>query len=149
MSLDEPDAPRRERLQRVLDAARRVGRTAQQLLMLARADQSASDGWQHEDIDLAAVVESMVGEQLSAAEAAGIDFGAEVGPTSVRGVDWLLAEAARALTENAAASSMDGRSSRSRTRASGSRRSRESACSSASIARATRAARVAGSGSRS
>jgi two-component system sensor histidine kinase TctE len=87
----------------VLDAARRIGRTAQQLLMLARADESASGGWQREDVDLAAIVESTVGDQLSAAEAAGIDFGADVAAASVHGVGWLLAEAARSLTENAIA----------------------------------------------
>lgn len=100
---DEPDAARRERLQRVLDAARRVGRTAQQLLMLARADESASSGWQHEDVDLVGIVESIVGDQLSAAEAAGIDFGADVAAASAHGVGWLLSEAARSLTENAIA----------------------------------------------
>jgi two-component system sensor histidine kinase TctE len=103
LSKDEPDARRRERLQRVLDAARRAGRTAQQLLMLARADQSASSGWQREDVDLAAIVEATVGDQLSAAEAAGIDFGAEIAAAWVHGVGWLLAEAARSLTENAIA----------------------------------------------
>ena len=103
LSQDEPDATRRERLQRVLDAARRAGRTAQQLLMLARADQSAGSAWQREDLDLAAIVESTVGDQLSAAEAASIDFGAEIAAVSVHGVGWLLAEAARSVTENAIA----------------------------------------------
>jgi len=99
----EPDSKRRERLQRVLDAARRLGRTAQQLLMLARADQSARPDWQFEDLDLVSVVESTVSDELGSAEAAGIDFGAEVSPAPVRGVEWLLSEAAKSLTENAIA----------------------------------------------
>jgi two-component system sensor histidine kinase TctE len=103
LSRDEPDAARRERLHRVLDAARRVGRTAQQLLLLARADQSASSGWLREDVDLVAIVESTVGDQLAAAEAAGIDFGADLAEAPGHGVDWLLSEAARTLTENAIA----------------------------------------------
>ena len=103
LAQNEPDAARRERLQRVLDAARRVGRTAQQLLLLARADQSASSGWQREDVDLVEIIESTVSDQLSAAEAAGIDFGAEMAAASVHGIGWLLSEAARSLTENAIA----------------------------------------------
>jgi two-component system sensor histidine kinase TctE len=99
----EPDPKRRERLQRVLDAARRLGRTAQQLLMLARADQSARPDWQFEDLDLVSIVESTVSDVLGAAEAAGIDFGAEIAPAPVRGVEWLLSEAAKSLAENAVA----------------------------------------------
>jgi len=100
---DEPDTKRRERLQRVLDAARRLGRTAQQLLMLARADQSARPDWQFEDLDLISIVESAVSDELGSAEAGGIDFGAEVAAAPVRGVEWLLSEAAKSLTENAIA----------------------------------------------
>jgi two-component system, OmpR family, sensor histidine kinase TctE len=100
---DERDTKRRERLQRVLDAARRLGRTAQQLLMLARADQSARPDWQFEDLDLVSIVESAVSDELGSAEAAGIDFGAELAPAPVRGVEWLLSEAAKSLTENAIA----------------------------------------------
>ena len=100
---DEPDAKRRERLQRVLDAARRLGRTAQQLLMLARADQSARPDWQFEDLDLVSIVESAVSDELGSAEAGGLDFGAELAPAPVRGVEWLLSEAAKSLTENAIA----------------------------------------------
>src|SRR4029077_2221388 len=103
LSHDAPRAARRDHLHGVLGAARRVGRTAQQLLLLARADQSASSGWQREDVDLVEIVESTVSDQLSAAEAAGIDFGADIAPAPVHGVGWLLSEAARSLTENAIA----------------------------------------------
>ena len=108
LSRDEPDGARRERLHRVLDAARRVSRTAQQLLLLARADQSASSGWQREEVDLVEIVQSTVSDQLAAAEGAGIDFGADVAPVSVHGIGWLLSEAARSLTENAIANTPAG-----------------------------------------
>jgi two-component system sensor histidine kinase TctE len=99
----ETDTKRRERLQRVLDAARRLGRTAQQLLMLARADQSALPDWQLEELDLVSIVESTVSDELVAAESGGLDFGAELAPAPVRGVEWLLSEAAKSLTENSIA----------------------------------------------
>jgi two-component system sensor histidine kinase TctE len=87
----------------VLDAARRLGRTAQQLLMLARADQSALPDWQLEELDLVSIVESTVSDELVAAESGGLDFGAELAPAPVRGVEWLLSEAAKSLTENSIA----------------------------------------------
>jgi two-component system sensor histidine kinase TctE len=101
MTADEPSLSRKQRLQHVLDGVQRLGRTARQLLTLARADESATPSLALEDVDLASIVESCVAEHLVQAETAGIDFGAEVAPASVRGIDWLIAEALRNLVDNA------------------------------------------------
>ncbi len=103
MCADEPNPLRRERLERVLDGARRVGQTAHQLLTLARADESAVQSWNFEPVDLASLVESVVADHLTAAERAGVDLGADVTPATVSGVGWLLAEALRSLVSNAIA----------------------------------------------
>ena len=100
---DEPAIPQRERLQRILDGARRLGHTTQQLLILARADESASPAWDFEEVDLASIVESIVMESIVTAGEQGIDLGAEVREATVPGVGWLLAEALRSLANNALA----------------------------------------------
>jgi two-component system sensor histidine kinase TctE len=101
MAADEPSLSRKQRLQHVLDGVQRLGRTARQLLTLARADESATPALALADVDLASIVESCVAEHLLQAEAADIDFGAEVATASVRGIDWLVAEALRNLVDNA------------------------------------------------
>jgi two-component system sensor histidine kinase TctE len=103
MAADEKDASRRERLRRILEGARRMSRTTQELLMLARADEAANPNWQLEDVDLPSIVESAIASDLSAAESAGIDLGAQIQAASVQGVGWLLAEAVRCLVDNAIA----------------------------------------------
>jgi two-component system sensor histidine kinase TctE len=100
---DEPALAQRERLQRILDGARRLGHTTHQLLILARADESASPDWDFEEVDLASIVESIVGESIAAAGEAGIDLGADVREATVPGVGWLIAEALRSLANNALA----------------------------------------------
>jgi two-component system sensor histidine kinase TctE len=97
----EEDSGRRQRLERILDGARRLSRTTHQLLTLARADESASPRWDWEDVNLTAIVESAVAESLSLAQRARIDLGAELHDAVVRGIDWLLGEAVIALTNNA------------------------------------------------
>jgi len=101
MTADEPSPERQTRLRRVLDAARRLSRTAEQLLMLARADESAILTTEPGDVDLTSVVESTIADHVTQAEAAGIDFGANIANASTRGIDWLIAEALRNLVANA------------------------------------------------
>ena len=103
MTADEPTPERQARLRRVLDAARRLSHTAQQLLMLARADESANLATELVDIDLASIVESTIADHVMQAEAAGIDLGASIANASTRGIDWLIAEALRNLVANALA----------------------------------------------
>jgi two-component system, OmpR family, sensor histidine kinase TctE len=97
----EEDGPRRLRLLRILDGARRLSHTTHQLLTLARADESANPRWEFEDVELTTIVEAAVADGLAAAENAGIDLGAELERTTVRGIGWLLTEALKALTNNA------------------------------------------------
>jgi len=103
MTADEPTPERQDRLRRVLDAARRLSHTAQQLLMLARADESASLATEFAPVDLASVVESTIADHVTQAETAGIDLGANIADASARGIDWLIAEALRNLVGNALA----------------------------------------------
>jgi two-component system sensor histidine kinase TctE len=103
MSADEPSPERHDRLRRVLDAARRLSRTAEQLLMLARVDESANLATELGEVDLASVVESTIADHVTQAESAGIDLGASIAAASTRGIDWLIAEALRNLVSNALA----------------------------------------------
>ncbi|HWN37007.1 MAG TPA: sensor histidine kinase [Gammaproteobacteria bacterium] len=103
MAADEPTPDRQARLRRVLDGARRLSHTAQQLLMLARADESANLATELADVDLASIVESTIADHVMQAEAAGIDLGANIATASTRGIDWLIAEALRNLVANALA----------------------------------------------
>jgi two-component system sensor histidine kinase TctE len=98
---DATEPQHAERLRSVLDAARRLAHTAQQLLALARADEAVTLDRKFEDVDLARVVESAIGDRVAAADAAGIDLGAEIEATTVRGVPWLIAEALANLLDNA------------------------------------------------
>jgi two-component system, OmpR family, sensor histidine kinase TctE len=97
----EEDPIRRHRMLRVLDGARRLSYTTHQLLTLARADESANPRWDFEEVELTAIVESVIAESLVGAEEAGIDLGAELQRATVRGIGWLLTEAIKALTNNA------------------------------------------------
>jgi len=101
MCASEEDPSRRQRLERILGGARRLSHTTNQLLTLARADESASPAWEWGAVDLATTVESVVADSLASAEHGGIDLGAELGAAPVRGIDSLLAEAVKALAENA------------------------------------------------
>jgi two-component system sensor histidine kinase TctE len=101
MSAGESDPARRERMHRILDGARRLSHTTQELLTLARADAAANPGLRLEHVDLAAIMETAVTDNLTAAEGGGVDLGAQLDEASVHGIDWLLAEAAKALVVNA------------------------------------------------
>ena len=101
MSTNESDPAREERLRRILDGARRLSHTTQELLTLARADESVNPGLRLEQVDLASIAETAVADNLAAAEASGVDLGAQIEEASVHGIDWLLGEAAKALVTNA------------------------------------------------
>lgn len=101
MADDETDPSRKDQLGRVLDGARRLTHSTQQLLALARSDEAATLDWKLTPVDLASVVDPVVNERIAASDAAKIDLGAEVSPADARGVSWLLAEALGNLVDNA------------------------------------------------
>jgi two-component system, OmpR family, sensor histidine kinase TctE len=103
MAENERDRLRAERLRRILDGARRLSHTTRDLLTLARADKNGSSDLPFERVDLESIVEATVNDQLAAAERAGIDLGASLDEATVLGIEWLLAEAAKALLSNALA----------------------------------------------
>jgi two-component system sensor histidine kinase TctE len=108
MAADETDVATQQRLTLVLDAARRVTHTTQQLLTLARSDEAANLRWELADVELADIVESVVADRVAAADHAGVDLGAEIQPAVVKGVNWLLSEAVGNLANNAIAHSPPG-----------------------------------------
>jgi two-component system sensor histidine kinase TctE len=59
-------------------------------------------------VSLVGIVESIVADRVAAADRAGVDLGAEIGPASVKGVGWLLSEAVGNLANNAMAHSPAG-----------------------------------------
>jgi two-component system sensor histidine kinase TctE len=99
----ESEPPQKERLALMLDAARRLTHMTQQLLTLARSDEAASLNWEFAEVDLTSIVEATVADRISAADAAGVDLGAQIQPASVKGVAWLLSEALGNLANNAIA----------------------------------------------
>lgn len=98
---DEAEPSRQERLRLILDGARRLSHTTHQLLALARSDEAATLDRKFEEVDLAAVVATVVNERITSAFATGIDFGADMDPAKISGVPWLLAEAVGNLADNA------------------------------------------------
>jgi len=105
---DEADASKQQRLTFILDAARRLAHTTQQLLTLARSDEAANLRWDLAEVSLATVVENVVADRVVAAERSGVDLGAEIEPADVKGVGWLLSEAVGNLANNAIAHSPAG-----------------------------------------
>ncbi|MFC4314045.1 sensor histidine kinase [Steroidobacter flavus] len=104
----EATEPNHERLDRVLDATRRLAHTTHQLLTLARSDEAANLNWDFTSVDLAQLVESIVTQRLATADLAGIDLGAQIEPVRARGVAWLLEEALGNLVNNAIAHTPNG-----------------------------------------
>lgn len=103
MSNEERDPARQQRLLAVLDGARHLTRTTQQLLTLARSEEAANLHWERLAVDLPRLVEDVVTERIASADIAGIDLGAQIEPATVQGVKWLLAEALGNLVNNAIA----------------------------------------------
>jgi two-component system sensor histidine kinase TctE len=97
-----------ERVQAVLDSGRRVARTTQQLLALARSDAAARAAEKFDDVSLPAVVEACVSARLAFADRAAVDLGAQLEPAQVRGIPWLIVEALGNLVDNAIAATPAG-----------------------------------------
>lgn len=98
---EEAVSAKRHRLTLTLGATTRLSHTTQQLLALARSEHATSTYADFRPVDLVAVAESSVADQLTRAIAADIDLGAELQPASVQGIAWLLAEAVSNLVDNA------------------------------------------------
>jgi two-component system sensor histidine kinase TctE len=101
-------APRSPNVQGALAAGRRLARTTQQLLALARSDAASRAAAEFEWVALPSVIESCVTSRLSAADGARVELGAQVEPAQVRGVRWLLEEALGNLADNAIAATPPG-----------------------------------------
>ncbi len=100
--------PRSPNVQGALVAGRRLARTTQQLLALARSDAASRAAAEFEWVALPSVIESCVTSRLSAADGARVELGAQVEPAQVRGVRWLLEEALGNLADNAIAATPPG-----------------------------------------
>ena len=95
--------------QAALEGARRLARTTQQLLALARSDAASRTDPAVEEISLPEVIKACVEMRLASADAAGIDLGAELDSApSTRGRTWMLEEALGNLTDNAIAATPAG-----------------------------------------
>jgi len=97
-----------ERVQAVLDSGRRLARTTQQLLALARSDAAARAAEKFHAVSLPAVVEACVSARLAFADRALVDLGAQLEPAEVRGIPWLIEEALGNLVDNAIAATPAG-----------------------------------------
>ncbi len=90
-----------ERLQALYDGSRRLARTANQLLTLARAEPGANLYRALAPVELQQLIQSAVGANLDRAISLGIDLGAELESARVAGVEWLLRELIENLIDNA------------------------------------------------
>ena len=90
-----------EQVRRLRDAARRTSQLANQLLALSRTDTLRLDDQPPEQIDLEALCEDVLAQQLDAAAAKRIDIGLQTVPTQTRGQGWLLRELLINLVDNA------------------------------------------------
>ena len=88
-------------VQRLRDAARRTTQLANQLLALSRVDARNPATQTPEQVDLKALCESVLEEQLDMAAAKQIDLGLEAQPVRVWGQLWLLRELLSNLVDNA------------------------------------------------
>jgi two-component system sensor histidine kinase TctE len=92
-----------------LEGARRLARTTQQLLALARSDAASRTELVLEDVSLAEVIKGCVETRLAVTDAARIDLGAELDSAAIaRGRTWMLEEALGNLTDNAIAATPAG-----------------------------------------
>lgn len=91
----------REQLQRLVNATRRTTLLANQLLSLSRIDSQDQLQAGKTAVDLRAICETVLGEQLDAASAKGIDLGLEADRVLALGHSWLLQELLANLVDNA------------------------------------------------
>jgi len=94
--------------QAALEGARRLARTAHQLLALARSDAASRSESLQEEISLPEVIKVCVEARLASADACGIDLGADFESAVTRGSAWMLEEALGNLTDNAIAATATG-----------------------------------------
>jgi len=88
-------------VQRLRDAARRTTQLANQLLALSRVDARNPAAQTPEHVDLKALCESVLEDQLDVAAAKNIDLGLDTHPVRVWGHLWLLRELLSNLLDNA------------------------------------------------
>jgi two-component system, OmpR family, sensor histidine kinase TctE len=91
-----------------LEGARRLARTTQQLLALARSDAASRTKSVFEAVSLPQVIKTCAETRLASADATGIDLGAELAPATVDGMAWMLEEALGNLADNAIAATPNG-----------------------------------------
>ncbi len=103
LELAAGDGPRALELntQAMLEGARRLSRTTNQLLSLARADAANRGAAALESVYLPGVIEAVVTSRLASADRAQVEIGAQIEPAECRGVRWLLEEALGNLADNA------------------------------------------------
>jgi two-component system sensor histidine kinase TctE len=94
--------------QAALEGARRLARTTQQLLALARSDAASRTESLQEEISLPEMIKVCVEARLASADACGIDLGADFESAVTRGSAWMLEEALGNLTDNAIAATPTG-----------------------------------------
>jgi two-component system, OmpR family, sensor histidine kinase TctE len=105
---DDPNHHDRSQLRSVLEAGRRLARTAHQLLSLAHTGAIAHAATDLNTVSLPAVIQAVVARQLVVAELEGIELEAQINPAQIFGVRWLLEEALTNLVENAIAATPRG-----------------------------------------
>ena len=90
-----------EDILRLQSATRRTSQLAHQLLALSRADANSATAQPTSRVDLVAVCEEVLSQQLDSAMAKQIDLGLEAQPIAVQGYEWLLRELLANLVDNA------------------------------------------------
>jgi two-component system, OmpR family, sensor histidine kinase TctE len=110
LELAAGDGPRALELnaQAMLEGARRLSRTTNQLLSLARADAAHRGAAALESVYLPGVIEAVVTSRLASADRVQVEIGAQIEPAETPGVRWLLEEALGNLADNAIAATPPG-----------------------------------------
>jgi two-component system, OmpR family, sensor histidine kinase TctE len=98
----EPAAqPIKSRLLTLQEGIRQLAHSANQLLMLARADPAANVATKNQAVDLGTIVEEVVAKFFDRALQSNIDLGADVGPVSIQADPSLLDDLLSNLVDNA------------------------------------------------
>ena len=79
----------------------RVARSANQLLSLARTEQSEIQSAKFAPVALRAMLEEIIGRNVDRAETLGLDLGAELHDATIKGDIWMLQDLAGNLLDNA------------------------------------------------
>jgi two-component system sensor histidine kinase TctE len=78
----------------------RVARSANQLLSLARTEQSSLQSEKFQAVALRPMLEELVGHNVDRAESLGLDLGAELEDATLQGDSWMLQDLASNLLDN-------------------------------------------------